>query len=961
MNSQPLHEVLRRAGKAVFVNGIARASALAGAVLIVTLLLAVMIDAAFALDMGGLRVINLSLGVVLIVLLLYLVVAAFRLRYRPRWVARLVESRAGLDDNRLINALDLAESTDADTSPALRRHTVEQGNAVAVTLDPKAVTDRRGLAVALRWLCIALIVTIGAYLVSPRPFHAVLSRLMSPGADHPPYTPLRFDVQTAPEPVVYAKPAAINVSITGPNLPASATVVFEEGETQQRLPMVRRALAVGDDSDAPDHAEFSLRIDRAEKSRRFYIDTASGRSRWHDLEVKPVPLFERVTVAYNYPGYTGWKSAEHPLDQRGVRGLAGTTVTIAVRSNVPLGNGTIAINPSTEGEAEQAVHDVTLAPSIEDPYQAVGRFKLEHDGRFTLSLVGADGLAGLEPMDGRIAVIEDSEPSIYFEEPAPRVVVPEGWTVPVALVAEDDIGVARIVLHRGVNGWGPAPAELELDHVQPGRATATTEFDLAKLGAAPGDVITYFAVAFDNRPDPPNYAETEIYVIEVIAWDEYTEYVRTQYGLEEIEAELAEFNERLEQLRAEREALLAELEEVKQKAESDQPLTEADVKRLAELEEQLEDYAEAADRLAQDMQERAAQPQVYEFEAALNEMLQEFAEGLQQQSGAAQSVAEQAKQAAGQPAQGGAARQDLAAEIEKFKQTTDPFGDAQQQQREMTKQDMNKVKMANDMVAAAEQLRQVVKDQRELAERMAQFRNSNEMGTQDRLRAAKMAEEQADIRRRMNEATEQLKAQAEKAKDALPKMSSCAASLAERVEDMDVEQDQQDAERSATAGQGRDAHRAAETAAEKLESLLSDCNGAQGEASDDLDGCLNLPSESWAESMKQLAAGRLPGLGKQGGTGAGYSGSMASMVIAGPVKLGEGDSMADRRLKGKGKGQSRQVGAGVEDADPAEYLDPGSTTARTGGRAPISGVPARYLDEAEAYFKRIADDSMEKQ
>ena len=114
----------------------------------------------------------------------------------------------------------------------------------------------------------AVLIVLVSWGMAPRLFGMVVPRLWDPTGDHPPYTLVEFDVQTAPEPVFHGKPATISVTLGGPEQVDQAAVVFVDGEARESVAMYH----TGD-------RQFVLQIERAERTRQFYIDTPRGRSR----------------------------------------------------------------------------------------------------------------------------------------------------------------------------------------------------------------------------------------------------------------------------------------------------------------------------------------------------------------------------------------------------------------------------------------------------------------------------------------------------------------------------------------------------------------------------------------------------------------------------------------------------------------------------------------------------------
>ena len=111
------------------------------------------------------------------------------------------------------------------------------------------------------------------------------------------------------------------------------------------------------------------------------------------------------------------------------------------------------------------------------------------------------------------------------------------------------------------------------------------------------------------------------------------------------------------------------------------------------------------------------------------------------------------------------------------------------------------------------------------------------------------------------------------------------------------------------------------------------------------------------QSLRQLALGRgIPGQGNSGPGSDGYYGTQNFVRVMG--SRGSGDSPDARTGRGN---QSRAQGTGrANRGSPAERLDPEASAARARGGAGVGamqGVPARYRQLAEAYFRRLADES----
>ncbi len=911
-------------------------------------LAAVLVDAALGLHAWALIVLDgLFVGLAATALMGLTLFIVSR-RFRPARTAVAVQRRMNLRGSPLINAVQLSATADASASPALREHAVTMGNELAEAIEPHEAVDHGPAWRALRWALGAALVLAIAYVLMPRVFHAVLPRMFAPLADHPPYTLVQFEVTVEPAPALVGRPASIRVRLTGPTLPPRSTLVFVDDDgVRQHLPMLRRAV---DDDDA---VHYQLKIERPDRSRRFFIDTPEGRSAYHDFTVKPTPLLERASAAFFYPAYTGWKSTKEPLNLTGLRALEGTTVSLTVESNVPLGVSTLRLTPEDETLSEL---EIPLEPDPSRPHTAAGRFDMPFVGTYAIELVGADGTPGAEPITGPLHAVPDYAPRVSIETPARRVVVPEGWKLDVAVAASDDIGVGQVMLQRAVNGWGSTGVELKTAATGPNYVTASDAFDLAALGAKAGDLITYFAVARDNKPPVANLAETPVHSIEVISMEEYLEFQRTRYRIDDLNAEWAEYQQRLDELKAKREQLLEQLQELqKQLEQTDQPSAEQR-EQMEQLEQDLSAYAEEAFELFEEMRKRTEEPTLYEFENPYKDLLERVGTELQGQGADALGLQNQLSQMRRGPASP-AQQQRMQKLLQRFKENDRPFDEAFEQERQETQEDLQRLQLADDILAQAERVRGVIDGQQELAQRMAALRDVKEPTAAQRQRMKQLAEEQAALERELADATAGLESAAEAAQELLPTMCSSATALCEAIRSNQINDDMRGAAEGGRAGNGAEAARLAQLAADKLDALLSDCQGMSGQAQQELDGCLSLPRYALRNAMDQMAQSRnIPGLGnKPGGRGGGYAGSQTRLTVIGPSRLGSGES--DRHAhRGHGHGQGR---AGTEHGltgDDAESLTPDSVTARGGDVAVLIDVPQPYRELAEAYFKRLAEE-----
>jgi hypothetical protein len=264
------------------------------------------------------------------------------------------------------------------------------------------------------------------------------------------------------------------------------------------------------------------------------------------------------------------------------------------------------------------------------------------------------------------------------------------------------------------------------------------------------------------------------------------------------------------------------------------------------------------------------------------------------------------------------------------------------------------------MLSQADRIRHVIQQQRELADRLQPFQNMNQLTEQQQRRAARLAREQEMLRQELDEALSALEQAAQQAAETLPKTSGDASRLCQGIRQSGAMADQDQAAQSARGGQGQGAHQAAAEAAEKLEAFLSQCDNAGSSAPGDLDRGLALSQSGIRNSLQQMAQGRaMPGLKSgQGQSGRGMGGSMSRFSLRGPSMpmTGSADGRSGRMTARQAKG--RYDGSeSANDAQAAESISVDSRFGTATGAGNLRGVPVGYRDQAEAYFRRLSEET----
>lgn len=958
MSVHHLPVLLKRTTALGIVSALGRWTLLSLAALAGLFVAGVLIDAAWALPPSGRIAVLVLGGAAMVGIALYAFRDVGRRWMSPRAAARAIEKRLKIQDNRLINAIDLAERPSDAASRVLTAKAIQTGEATAAETSSLAAIDFRPLLKSLTAAGIAAFVLAAFWIGAPRLLAAVLPRYWDPHGDHPPYTLLDFEITTAPERVLVDQPAEISATIRGPERITEADLVEVDaaGRPLRRLSMIAAA-----------EGRFTLPLSRVEESLSFHIETARGRSRRHRLEVEDSPLLEEVFAKLEHPAYAEWQPTERAAVDRPLRLLQGTTITLSAVASRPLQSGKCELTAESSGRAATIVD---LVPDPAEPRRVVGRWIVNGSARLRITATGVNGAASRNDVRGRIIAIDDQPPRVSILQPTSPLLVAEDYRVPVVIQAVDDVGIDRIELRASINGFGPTPVDLRVEKSGAIVAVGRTAFDLKELGARPGDLITYRAIAWDRSPPSGNFSETELAVIRVLSNEEYRDQALADYTMDELVRELEGMQQNLDQLRRQETAEREELETLRKRLKDGAPPSDAERRQWEEIQERLQKLAEAAKREARKLEERAAQQPLHEAERQMLETLKSLAERLEKRAEDVEQVADDLQRLLKTPDNETLKKQldDAIARLEKGPTAVE------NEAQERLHQEMNRLRDIDHLRQQGEKLQDLAEKQRDLADRLGEFRNRDQLKPEEQPRAERMAGEQDRLEQELKETAKELADAAEKCEGAAPRTASDAKKIAESLKELKVDEDQRTAAEAARQGNGRRSHGSAESAAKKLESLAEGDDDAEKTAGGMTgpDSGMRLTKNQIAQTLKRLTQSRqLPSLtgldgpsdekpqepqgNRKGGEGSGRQGSRSRATVMGPHQPMEGASKPRSGHLGRDGLDVHPDDAMTIGADGSESLTPRERTARRGTSGVLRGVPAPFRDQAEAYFRRISE------
>ncbi len=434
-----------------------------------------------------------------------LVWAAWPARHVPtdRSVARYIEERAPALDERLVSAVDVSKTRDADQRPALAAAMVRDAARAAADVDAATIvpTDairRRALRAAA-----ACAVLLGMLFVSR---HAARQALDAVAL------------------TLYPSRITLEVSPGNTRVQAGSGLTVEARLVGNTAPVVAQLLRAVVGSDEWEPAEmttdgaghFRLALTSLTSSFQYKVLAGGAASPVFDVAVVRPPRVARIDVEYAYPPALGL-AARVEEDGGDIYGPEGTRVTVKIHTDAPVTNGRMVLGP-----------DTAVALSAESSTLMTASLQIAGNGSYRVALADADGMKSDGDTEYFIRILDDRPPEVHVVRPASDRRVTRLEEVEIAAEAQDDFGVAAMDLVYAVRGGVETVVPLGI----PPRSTSVSGrhvMYLEDIDVAAGDFISYYVRARDlPRGKRPSESRSDIFFLEVKPFEEEFSLAETQ-------------------------------------------------------------------------------------------------------------------------------------------------------------------------------------------------------------------------------------------------------------------------------------------------------------------------------------------------------------------------------------------------------------------------------------------------
>ena len=529
--------------------------------------------------------------------------------------------------DRVLNALQLLKRVDDNREGYSVDLILEAGRDVATDLkpiNPHDLPDKRpvrlfGRALLASSALAALMLAIfGGALVSAG------ERVLRPDEEFAPPAPFNLVVRPGSCTVLRGDSLAVTIKAVG-KAPSEITLErLERGKVASE--------------------PVTLKIQSEDEFHYTYRGVATAFSYWaysgtveterYQVDVRELPAVRSLSVKLTPPAYT--RTEEQTLEENvgDISALNGTTARLSIAATKPLRQAFVEFFegklPLT-GEEAPATETFAFAAS---GFKANGEFKIRKSGSYRIRLRDNEGLADRDPILYRVTALPDEMPVVTLIEPPKDLDVAAGVQVPVICEATDDFGFSRMALryHRtsalesdtGTTALSSFE-KIELPYESQGRAKIRSEYswDLTPLDLLPEDQVEFFVEAWDNDAlTGPKRAESVHRLLrfpsmqEIFDAQEQVEKARhiSVKDLLDRSKELGEEIERaMEEYKSNPEMNWERKQELQQMIQDQEAMTQL-----------LEDIAQALQKTAEQMQERALfSPETMEKYQELQKLIEE--------------------------------------------------------------------------------------------------------------------------------------------------------------------------------------------------------------------------------------------------------------------------------------------------------------------------------------------------
>jgi hypothetical protein len=534
----------------------------------------------------------------------------------PERLALAVESKYPELKNRLIASLQLADKARSNPeaySLALVDLTIRQATEMSDVMDFALALDRSRLRRSARWAGVALGTALVLSLLFPSLAKQSWNAYSRPLDDYSAPIPYKLTVTPGSVEAVKFDDFRIVAKVEGADLPHTISVFHrsEGGDWHTEADLPPDVSAANSSSPVASALEFHQVLPQVKRDFEYYVVAGKLTSPVYKVAAVDRPRVSSLRLEVYPPSYTGLPPVVLDNNDGAITAPAGSKATIRVESNRPLAQASMSFsdgkNIGMQVKGQTATYD----------------FVVDANRSYHLALVDESGRSNPNPIEYAITSLPDREPSVEIEMPGHNLDLDENMAVDLKIVARDDYGFSRMVLHTRWISEGEQRAARDIpipdSRIQGERLEQAYFWDLAKWGMMPDDIVEYEVEVADNDAiNGPKVATSKTFTLRLPSLDE----MMTQFE-EQRDASL----ESLDKVLGGQRDLSQQIEKLRRELAPQQEFKWDDQKKIGDVAQRSADLEKQLDQVTQDMQQQVTDAQ--DRKLASMEMLQKMAEAQQ--------------------------------------------------------------------------------------------------------------------------------------------------------------------------------------------------------------------------------------------------------------------------------------------------------------------------------------------
>lgn len=440
-------------------------------------------------------------------------------RVDERAAAARIEQTFPDVEERISSAVELSkeENPHFRGSPELVAQLMRQAEDHAQAVDPHVVVSAKSV---LQW-CLAgvlMLVLWGIVLAwNPAAMGKGLSHLLTPwdGAADAAAVPV-LTVQPGDALVAQGDTVAIDVELTlpegvAPPAEGALTLVSTFQTGQSRRDVMSRVGPL----------QYRSGFVNVQTPFTYFVALGEAHSPTYTVSVLQRPAAAKLSVAYDYPAYTGLADRQEVTRDGTLEAVVGTQATLTVHSTMPLTSASRVVI----GEKGQTQRTVALAPIAGTKADYTAVIPITQSTSYRLELVSDLSGRTLTNADAetprRIIARPDAPPTVQITAPPAVLKIRPDDTAPVTFTAADDFGIAKVEALIAVDDRTPAVVAVPFQVPQGARggAAGTWPLNVAEVlkRANVGDArrITYQLKVTDNAEPDAHTGLSTRHVLEI--------------------------------------------------------------------------------------------------------------------------------------------------------------------------------------------------------------------------------------------------------------------------------------------------------------------------------------------------------------------------------------------------------------------------------------------------------------